>query len=326
MRRFVYLAAVAVGALVVWLGAHEKPPPPEEPSTDTKPAPPAAITALFAAGDRLVTGDEFGGATEWSIAEAKPGRRWIAHAGPIRRIVPQGDGLMTVSADGSVALFGADGAPRWRRRLVGRALNDAVMMPDGALIVAADQGTVARIDPGHRWRAAGFHVKAAFAVTPLDDETVASGGTDGRVARWQVADGLPAGEWFAHAGWVTAMARHGSELVTVGTDGRLVVWRPPAEAARLAIPAHEGAIVALAVEADEALTAGEDGTARLWRLDEGAAGVTLRPATPPLAVALADGRAFTAGREGAVSIWDVTDGHLIATLPDIAEGEAHDPR
>lgn len=322
MRRLVgALTALGVAAAVWWFVASPAP----HPSTVAGPLPPVphgAATALLPLPDGLAVGGDGGGISIRDDAGAVR-HAWTAHAGPVRRLWVDGDALYSAGADGSVARWRLDGRRLDRWRLADHALNDAARGPDGAIVVGGDRGVVARIDEPHRWIARGAHGRATFAAAlSPDGAELLTGGADGRIVRWSVADGAAIAASVVSEGWVTAAHWDATWRLVGASDGRLSVWRGPGEAPARVVAVPGGAIVALAVDGDRALVGCEDGRARVVELASGAIGATFDPGDAPVgpttAVALAGERAYTGGRDDRIRAWRVTDGERLATLPAVA--------
>lgn len=287
MRRIVWPLAVAAVALWLWVGTDaERPPDPEAGATDAAPAipprlpaeRPVALTALPAG---YAVGGQGGGITLLD-ADGRPGARWVAHGGPVRRILHVEGDLIT-AGDGSVARWGPDGARRWRLRLPEHEVNDVAVLADGAVIVAADRGSVARLGDG-AWHARGTHGRSAFAVAAAPGR-VASGGADGTVVIWR-PDGALASRWRVTTGWVTALAWTPSGLLVGDSDGRLSRWSvpeggPPAGPDWRVTLAPE-AVVGLAADDDRAVVGTEAGSAfRVALVDGRATAIDLGPRDDP---------------------------------------------
>ena len=124
----------------------------------------------------------------------------------------------------------------------------------------------------------------AVALGELPDGTpvIISGGNDGTVRVWRLADGTPAGEPLrGHASPVTAVAvgalPDGTPvIISGGNDGTVRVWRladgtPAGEPLR----GHASPVTAVAVGAlpdgtPVIISGDDDGTVRIWRLADGA--------------------------------------------------------
>ena len=123
----------------------------------------------------------------------------------------------------------------------------------------------------------------AVAAGALPDGTpvIISGGGDGTVRVWRLADGTPVGEPLrGHDGAVTAVAAGALPdgtpvIISGGGDGTVRVWRladgtPVGEPLR----GHDGGVTAVAAGAlpdgtPVIISGGDDGTVRVWRLADG---------------------------------------------------------
>ena len=155
----------------------------------------------------------------------------------------------------------------------------------------------------------------AVAVGALPDGTpvIISGGDDGTVRVWRLADGTPVGEPLTgHDGAVTAVAvgalPDGTPvIVSGGDDGTVRVWRladgtPVGEPLR----GHDGAVNAVAVGAlpdgtPVIISGGGDGTVRVWRLADGTPVGEPLPATTARCTRWRPGRCRTAPRSSSAA-------------------------
>ena len=170
------------------------------------------------------------------------------------------------------------------------------------------QGLAARIAsaaPGRPWQTRWSHGRratdhqvipgrsgpvSAVAAGTLPDGTpvIISGGWDGTVRVWRLADGTPLGEPLpGHSGWVAAVAAgtlpDGTPvIISGGRDGTVRVWRL-ADGTPLGepLPGHGGPVTAVAAGTlpdgtPVIISGGDDGTVRVWRLADGT------PLVPPL--------------------------------------------
>lgn len=111
-----------------------------------------------------------------------------------------------------------------------------------------------------------------------DGKTLAAGGFDGKVYRWNVASEKPAElpAWDTGGGWVQDLAFHpnNKRLFTADSWGRLHCWDLTAKTPKPVwskTDAHDGWIHALAINPDGSLvaTAAIDGTVRIWSAGDG---------------------------------------------------------
>ena len=170
----------------------------------------------------------------------------------------------------------------------------------------------------------------AVAVGALPDGTpvIVSGGGDGTVRVWRLADGAAVGDPLTGHSWVEAVAvgalPDGTPvIVSGGRDGTVRVWRL-ADGAAVGDPltGHAGAVEAVAVGAlpdgtPVIVSGGRDGTVRVWRLADGAAvgdPLTGHSWVEAVAVgALPDGTPVivSGGRDGTVRVWRLADGAAV---------------
>jgi WD40 repeat protein len=169
---------------------------------------------------------------------------------------------------------------------------------------------------------------AAVAVGALPDGTpvIVSGGHDGTVRVWRLADGAPVGEPLTgHTDWVTAVAAGALPdgtpvIVSGGHDGTVRVWRL-ADGAPVGnlLTGHASGVAAVAVGAlpdgtPVIVSGGDDGTVRVWQLADGApVGEPLTAHTYGVSVAVAvgalpDGTPVIVSGGGDVRVWRLADG------------------
>ena len=172
---------------------------------------------------------------------------------------------------------------------------------------------------------AGAVIAVAAGALPDGTPVIVSGGGDGTVRVWRLADGSPVGEPLrGHDGPVWAVAAgalpDGTPVIVSGDgDGTVRVWRladgsPVGEPLR----GHDGPVWAVAAGAlpdgtPVIISGGDDGTVRVWRLADGT------PIGEPLsghtrwvrAVAagmLPDGTPIIISGDGTVRLWRLADG------------------
>ena len=172
----------------------------------------------------------------------------------------------------------------------------------------------------------GVDAVAAGAL-PDDTPVIISGGGDGTIRVWRMADGTPAGEPLrGHDGGVRAVAAGALPdgtpvIISGGEDGTIRVWRmADGTPAGKPLRGHDGGVRAVAAGAlpdgtPVIISGGEDGTIRVWRMADGT------PAGKPLrghdggvravaAGALPDGTPviISGGSDGTVRMWRTADG------------------
>jgi hypothetical protein len=222
-------------ALAAGLGAC-RPSPPDGPQSATPSAlapRPVAPTAVALAADGTLWLGGIDGQIRAEHPDGQAEDRGTLHTGAVRRLSLENGTLRWSIASDTAARFAPDGGIESRFRLPGRHLNDARVLPDGDLLVAADRGDVARLGPDGavRWRARGHHGRAAFAVDlrpPEPGQTepteAVSAGADGRVTRWRLADGEPLAEAHDDDGALLRVLWIGEHAYTLSARGRLTRW------------------------------------------------------------------------------------------------------
>ena len=201
MRPLIYLVLIGVMAALIWL--EDSPPSESAPpavTIDNGPAGPQfrarTVTAMTSRNGTVYAGDETGRIWIVPKSEEAPQTHWFAHLGAIRQMHWVDTRLVTVSADGTVAEWSGNGIPEKRSRLNDHHLNAVALLPQGGLVVAADRGTVARLDVGHRWRSPGIHAQSTFAVAAdPTGASVVSAGADGMLRIWDARPGVTPQQW-----------------------------------------------------------------------------------------------------------------------------------
>jgi WD40 repeat protein/V8-like Glu-specific endopeptidase len=255
------------------------------------------------------------------IASAAPDRPWQTRWSHTRRatdrqVLTGHDGGVTAVAagtlpDGTLAIIsgGKDGAVRVWRLADGTPVGEPLQGHDGGVAAmvpgALTDGTPVIISGGFDgtvrvWRLAdrtpageplsghtgeGHHSGVATVTAgEMADGTpvIISGGFDGTVRVWRLADGAPVGEPLSgHTGPVYAVAAAALPdgtpvIISGGSDGTVRVWRL-ADGAPVGEPlsGHTGPVYAVAAAAlpdgtPVIISGGFDGTVRVWRLADGA--------------------------------------------------------
>jgi cytochrome c len=243
------------------------------------------------------------------------------HGGPVRAIA--------VSADGTIALSGSfdSSAIRWSLtknaaeqvlRFHESAVNAVVILSDGRLVTAGEDGKIAIWRPGetHPERVLEGHRApiVALAVSP-DGRTLASASWDHTIRLWPLAGGeLRVLEGHQQSVNGVAFARDGT-LVSAGYDATIRIW--PVAGGAPVIRTLPTPLNSVAVASDgEIATAGADG--KLYFLSpagERRGEVEIGP-TPLIAVAISGDGALVAaaGIRGSVGIVERASRTLARTL------------
>jgi WD40 repeat protein len=162
----------------------------------------------------------------------------------------------------------------------------------------------------------GGHTGAVTAVAAHGDALV-SGGEDGTVRIWDLAEGRAVRQRRGHAGWVYAVAisPDGRTIASAGDDMTIRLWRLDTGESTGILSGHRRRIRGLAFAADGRLVSGaEDGSACLWDTHRTSLIRTMRtPGCPvwSIAVGVADTLIAAAGEDEFVRLYDLDSGDLI---------------
>ena len=222
-----------------------------------------------------------------------------------------------------------DGGPGTAAREIGRVrpragsliLFDHALWHEGATVTSGVKhvlrsdvlyrrdGGAADATPAHR----GY----IWALEPLPDGRMASGGRDAEIHVWD-RDGARFATLHGHRRSVLALAALGDgRLASVSRDRSLRVWDVAAQRCVAAVPdAHEGAVLAVVGLPDGRIaTGGADGAVRLWTRDGAPCGALERAPDWVWSLAvLPGGRVAGACEDGAIRVWDVAGGRCIERL------------
>lgn len=203
-----------------------------------------------------------------ALAAAPPLRAQdlTGHGGPVRALLPLGDGLVSGGFDHALILWDpararAAWATRWHRA----AITALAPMPDGARFL--------------------------------------SGAEDGRVAIWSPGRAEPDLVLEGHGAPVGALAARGGVVLSAGWDGVARLWDAASGASLRVLAGHQGTVNAAAfLPTGAAVTAGQDGTVREWGAD-GAGKILAEFGVPQNALlALPGGTLAAAGADGTVRL------------------------
>ena len=153
--------------------------------------------------------------------------------------------------------------------------------------------------------------KLRVAAFSCDGQTLATGGSDGRIYLWHVT-GVPGLVLAGHSSDVTAIAfsPDGRTLASGGGDGRICLWSLPLGELHQILDATSGFVRALAFSADDQTLASShwDHTVRVWDLSTGQLRHTLVGHTHVI-----QSLAFSPGRPAAGAHWTHPGAHILAS-------------
>ncbi len=199
----------------------------------------------------------------------------------------------------------------------------------GLLLLSACAGFTPNRPPNVMIAASGHDLGKVLAVDP-GSRQLASGGSEGMIRLWRLADGAPLGGWRAHPGGVHGLIfdASGAQLLSAGYDGRLVRWnlrgQPLQQVAGLP------PVTAFSAADDLVASGHRDGKLRWWRADNlepvaelsvhagKVVALTLDPATGRVASSGADNRVALSHPDGSSRWLDrpPTRARTLAFAPD----------
>ncbi len=297
----------------------------------------APVTALAAAGDLVVVGDETGAIAVLDVRTGAPvaqvaaggddGSAIVSVAFEARDDDESADALVAGTIGGAVLVARA---PDWTGHEV--AAIDAevwsvALGPKAGWLAVGTDADLRFLDPvtgAQDGLSIDAHGGIVLSMVVLDDGVLVTGGEDGKVQFWDaVTRRSPRPALDAHASGVIAMAVDGARLATAGDDLRLGVWNLDL-ASLVASPIDDvdADVAGVAIAADGlAVSAGRDGTVRFTRSDGASAGPPIALSAEPLtAVAVtADGRTVVAVDEGG-SLWIIRGVGQVTTIEQRSVG------
>lgn len=163
------------------------------------------VSALHRVDNTLYVGFGDGRLQKWNLDPKAKVVEFVAHDGAIRRIKSDtaSQDIITIGARGSVARWDKDFKLLKRHRFTDRHLNDGLVLPSGAIMVAGDKGYIGKVgtDP---WRIVGMHNLAVFGLeSDPRSQTIFSVGSDNLVGFWSAKTGsnithVPVGKAWLH--------------------------------------------------------------------------------------------------------------------------------
>ena len=173
-------------------------------------------------------------------------------------------------------------------------------------------------------------IGSILTVTFNPDQTLlATGGTDGYIRLWKVADGQEVAAWKAHNDWIRVLSfsPDGQTIASGGNDKIINLWHPQTQELKQRLSGHTDWIWSLKFtqkdNLDLLISTSSDNTARVWSLDTGKT-VYVYDKLPELAgvvwsVAFSpDGETFASGSATKVQLWNINTREWIRDVPDRA--------
>jgi WD40 repeat protein/serine/threonine protein kinase len=262
----------------------------------------------------------------WPLADQSEPRVLRVHARAVTglAVASQADVLVTVSRDRTLRVWDVRGLGNASGRAGHTSEITAV-----ALTTAGDRALSAASD--HRlllWDARqgkelgelGARLDSVTAVTAAPDGAYgAAGRHDGVVELWDLATREQIGLLDEHTREVTALAIHGTRLISASYDRTVKLWDMDARALVRTMKGHASVVQALALTPDgtRAVTASDDKSVRVWDL---ATGRTLHvlgghgSVINAVAVTPDGTRTMSACNDRMVRVFDLGTGRLVHTL------------
>jgi cytochrome c len=283
-------------------------------------------------GARVVSGSFDYNARLWDFADQTQLAELVEHYGPINGVAyaPDGKSVATGSDDGTAIVWDVAGKkPRLHLKGHKGKVMAVAFSPDGKLIATASWDRTAALwdaKTGARLRTLD-HPTDLTALRFVGGDRLVTGGRDGVLRLWRVADGAAAGE-LRSDGWVItqiAVSRDRGRVMAAAVDGAVRLWDLKARKEIAVLRGHDGPVFGVAFSSDGrvAVTGGRDGAIILWDLATKAQRrAILTHIKPVWAVAFSeDGRfALSAGTDGIIRVWHLETGDRIG-IPGEGDNE-----
>lgn len=253
--------------------------------------------------------------------------RFDGHSGAIWRVEfdQSGEQILSVSADGTLRLWQADGTLMQSIASPVAALQDAALSPAGDWIVAVDrtghgylwnrEGVLAQ-----RWVMPGGQPAQVVRFSP-DGAAIATGGIDGQIHLWHGETAAPLQTLGEHRGRLKTLvfSEDGTTLWTGDDQGWISQWSMDGTR-QGEIQGHTGPVLDLALAGNTLAAASGDGEVSLWAMDTGGDFLQSLAQFPGHEGAVnsvqftADGQqVITGGTDKALRLWNLA-GQLQTTL------------
>ena len=166
------------------------------------------------------------------------------------------------------------------------------------------------------------HYSEVYAVSfSPNGRTLASGGEEGTILLWDVADGSAKATLEGHTGSVfsVSFSPDGRTLASGSRDGTIRLWDVADGSAKATLAGHARRVSSVSFSPDGSTLAsgGGDSTVRLWDVASGREKATLEGHTSSVSsVSFSpDGRTLASGsHDNSVRLWDMAGGREMATL------------
>jgi WD40 repeat protein len=312
------------GEITVWNLVTRKPAAKLTGHTDTVYA-----LAWSPDGSRLASASADRTAIVWDVATGKPGHI-LKYPAAVYAVAISHDGktVATGGFDKVIRLWDADtGEEKGKREGHTASVRCIAFNPDGEELVSAGSDfTIRRWSlTSDRVRELRSHTRPVRSIAYLSPGLLASGGDDGRLLVWNVAEGEPLHTFGPFPEGVTAVAAFTKGFFVVAGlgNGKVHVIDPTEEQTRAVLNAGTEAVsaVAIAPSGREIAAGGFDRTVRLWSAGTTPAvpAATYSVGTTVRATAISpDGKVVaTGGSDGVIHLFDA------ATAQETAKWPAH---
>ncbi|MFO0949691.1 MAG: PQQ-binding-like beta-propeller repeat protein, partial [Isosphaeraceae bacterium] len=286
-------------------------------------------------GRQLVSADGDGAIYLWDVATARPIRVFSSPGAPTMctdvKFSPDGTRFATAESRGVVRIWdvktGASEAIPGD--VLGQGEINAVAFDPGGRVLAiggyyrpiilwdlVDRRMLPSLgEPGDH-----TETTLGLAFSPVDGRLLASTGTNGTVALWDVAS-RKSRDLTGHVGDVygVSFSPDGRRLATASGDPGVKIWDVDTGRELVTLTGHAATVfdVAFSPKGDRLATASQDLTARIWDPDVDSSARVLRghvKAVNAVAFQPRGGLLASGGEDGTVRLWGAGDGPLV-TLP-----------